>query len=147
MSTGVLVGPDGGQEVVLAHRARTRVGRLCSGYADHALLVTDSGLNSATPHVQETVDRMTASGVHTDVLSLPSDQTGTVGSARLVRDRMRMTGSRLCVALGGGSAIDAAKLARAAHHRPWLLDRAIWRRPTGCSPSPTRGALIPHPTS
>ncbi|GAA3740195.1 alcohol dehydrogenase YqhD (iron-dependent ADH family) [Spinactinospora alkalitolerans] len=74
---------------------------------------------------------MTASGVHTDVLSLPSDQTGTVGSARLVRDRMRMTGSRLCVALGGGSAIDAAKLARAAHHRPWLLDRAIWRRPTG----------------
>ncbi|MBR8742627.1 iron-containing alcohol dehydrogenase [Nocardiopsis sp. MG754419] len=121
----------GEQVVILGTRPRSRLGRLCHERSDHVLLVTDTRLETATPHVRETVEHLTNAHLDTHVLALSPEESGTLEAAREVHARMRGSGNRVCVALGGGSVIDTAKLARAAAHEPWLLDRAVWRRSSG----------------
>lgn len=121
----------GERAVTIAPRARAQLSRLCRHHSDSVLVVTDTRLETTTPHVQEVVEHLTDARISAHVLALTPEEAGTVEAAREVHDRMRGSDVHACVALGGGSVIDTAKLARAAAHEPWLLDRVLWRRSSG----------------
>ncbi|WP_017556427.1 iron-containing alcohol dehydrogenase [Nocardiopsis baichengensis] len=140
------------QTRVLAAGAGAQTGRRCTLLGTRALVVGDTGTAEATDHLRRTVEGVREAGVQVDTAVLPPEEPATVAGARTVHDRMRRCGAEVLVAVGGGSVIDSAKLARTAFHEPWVLDRALWHRPSGLfalrepRPCRTRPPLVAVPT-
>lgn len=74
-------------------------------------------------------------------VQLPEVARGSLGWVRNVSDSIRDAKPDVCIAFGGGSVIDAVKVAVAAQTQPWVLDEAVWRSSRGVLPlMPRRNA-------
>nr|WP_242687384.1 MULTISPECIES: iron-containing alcohol dehydrogenase [unclassified Actinopolyspora] len=79
-------------------------------------------------------------------------QSGYLDAAITLSDKMLDELPDVCVAVGGGSVLDVAKLAVAAQGNPWLLDGSLWRNGPGMFPveaarkSEEAPALVAVPT-
>lgn len=105
------------------------------GRGNRALLVGDRYLADRLTHAAATDGALPgAETVARHVLT--DDQLGLLSSAAELSDRIADESPDACLAVGGGSVLDAAKLAVAARNAPWLLDGALWRTGPGMLPAP-----------
>lgn len=100
---------------------------------EQALIVIDAGV-SALPAGFECISGVTKNLEVSDTVVLPESSRGSLDWARQVSDALRTRKTTICVAVGGGAVLDAAKTAVAALDQPWLLDDAIWRSSGGVLP-------------
>ncbi|WP_211718388.1 iron-containing alcohol dehydrogenase [Nocardiopsis sp. MG754419] len=107
------------------------VADLFPAHTNRVLILSDEHVGSTLGHAATIADVLSGQGHAVETTTLRSGDLGTVCSALAAHDALRSWRADLCVALGGGSVIDAAKLARAAFRAPWVLDRMVWTRSAG----------------
>lgn len=89
------------------------------------LIVSDAIIAEKAKSYAKMISKLDLLGIPHERLLLREDELATLaGVSRLVRAISPHVGTVL--AIGGGSVIDTAKLARAARLQPWLLDATFW---------------------
>ncbi|PRA01013.1 hypothetical protein CQ010_05415 [Arthrobacter sp. MYb211] len=99
-----------------------------------AIIVTDTGV-STLASVSASIAMVGREIEVVRTIILPETTRATLSWAREIRDALRTVNGSICVAIGGGAVLDAAKTAVAALDQPWLLDNAVWRSSSGLLPT------------
>jgi alcohol dehydrogenase class IV len=117
--TIVVAGPD----------AIDQGAHLAAGLGRRALILTDAGIRRHTVLVERWCSALAANGLSARVHELTGGTPTLAGICDLT-DRLRAEGADVVVAVGGGSVMDAAKLAGLAARQPAILSSG-WDDPAG----------------
>lgn len=124
--------------------------RLRSDYPNRTLVVVIDRTLLSDRTLGPLLDRVVSFCDLSRVIQLNPDELGLLSSAETVNLAMKRLDGSVCVVIGGGSSIDAAKVGVAAVANPWLLDPVVWQTSAGPLPVVDRSsafhALVSIPT-